>query len=202
MPDPLRRPVLSYGNLRQRADDFLRTYHQTLAIPVPIEEIVEFSFGIDIIPLPGLHRAFDVDGFISSDLRSITVDAFVYEERPGRYRFTLAHELAHAVLHRRIYEEHRFQRAEEWKSFQRDLDEESRTWLEWQAYAWAGLVLVPAGPLRSEYGEAVKMAAQRGVSIRKAGEAARMYVAGWLAERFTVSPMVVEKRLRYDKIWA
>jgi len=96
-------PILSYGDLRRRAGDFLRTHHPDGTIPIPIEEIVESQHRIDIIPVPGLHKAFEVDGFISSDLKAITVDAFVYEQRPGRYRFTLAHELAHAVLHRRIY---------------------------------------------------------------------------------------------------
>lgn len=102
MAERLHPPFLSYEALRRRAGDFLRTHHPDGTIPLPIEEIVEFRYRIDIIPVPGLQEAFEVDGFISSDLKSITVDAFVHERRPGRYRFTLAHELAHVVLHRRL----------------------------------------------------------------------------------------------------
>ena len=113
MADPLAPPFLSYRDLRRRAGDFLRTCHPAGTIPVPIEEIVEFRFRIDIIPVPGLQDAFEVDGFISSDLKSITVDTSMQKRRPGRYRFTLAHELAHAVLHRRIFLANRFRRVED-----------------------------------------------------------------------------------------
>lgn len=201
MPQRLQPPILSYEALRRRAGDFLRTHHPQGTIPVPIEEIVEFRYRIDIIPVPGLREAFEVDGFISSDLKSITVDAFVYERRPGRYRFTLAHELAHAVLHRKIFQAHQFRRVEDWKQFQREMDEEDRRWLEWQAYAFAGLILAPAEPLRTEYQKAVRVAGRVGLSLQKAGYVARSYVADWLARRFEVSTQVIEKRLDRDGLW-
>jgi hypothetical protein len=77
MAERLSPPFLPYRDLRRRAADFLRTRHPAATIPVPIEEIVEFRFHIDIIPVPGLQDAFEVDGFIASDLTNITVDAFM-----------------------------------------------------------------------------------------------------------------------------
>lgn len=201
MPDRLHPSFLSYEDLRRRARDFLHTYHPPGTIPVPIEEIVEFSYEIDIIPVPGLHEAFEVDGFISSNLKAITVDSFVFERRPGRYRFTLAHELAHAVLHRRIYLAHRFRTVDQWKHFQREMDEEDRRWLEWQAYAFAGLVLVPPDSLRDQYRKAVRAARNVGLAIQKVGEVARPFIADHLAKRFVVSPQVIEKRLDKDRLW-
>lgn len=197
----LHPPFLSYDDLRQRARDFLHTYHPSGAIPVPIEEIIELEYEIDIIPVPGLHNAFEVDGFISSNLKALTVDAFVYNHRPGRYRFTLAHELAHVVLHRRVYLAQRFRTVEDWKRFQREMDEEDRRWMEWQAYAFAGLVIVPPDPLRDQYGKAVRSARKVGLSIQKVGEVARPYIAEWLAKRFVVSPQVIEKRVDKDRLW-
>lgn len=84
MPGRLQPPVLSYADLRRRARDFLRTHHPAGTIPVPIEEIVEFNYRIDIVPLPGLQEAFEVDGFISSDLKAITVgnSAWISMTRP------------------------------------------------------------------------------------------------------------------------
>jgi hypothetical protein len=201
MAERLTPPFLSYRDLRRRAGDFLRTHHRAATIPVPIEEIVEFQFRIDIIPVPGLQDAFEVDGFIASDLKTITVDAFMQKRRPGRYRFTLAHELAHAVLHRRIFMANRFRSIEEWKRFQRDMVESDRGWLEYQAYAFAGLVLVPAEPLLVEYQKALRVAARAGLSLQRAGEVARPYIANWLARRFDVSSQVIERRLEKDELW-
>ena len=59
---------------RRRAHGFLEAYHPIGGIPVPIEEIIEFQFGIDIIPMPGFHYNYEVDAFISTDLTEIRVD--------------------------------------------------------------------------------------------------------------------------------
>ena len=197
----LTPPILSYRDLRRRAGDFLRTHHPAGTIPVPIEEIVEFRYRMDIIPVPGLQDAFEVDGFISSDLKTIAVDASMQKHRQGRYRFTLAHELAHAILPRRIFLANRFGRVEDWKRFQRDLDEADRGWLEYQAYAFAGLILVPTESLLAEYQKALRVAGRAGLSLQSAGEVARPYIANWLARRFDVSSQVVEKRLNKDDLW-
>jgi hypothetical protein len=102
---PLSTPIPDYSakDISRKAEEFLKKYHPSLSPPVPIEEIIEFQFHIDIVPLHGLHRAFEVDGFTSNDLTTISVDAFVQESRPGRYRFTLAHEIGHGVLHRDFF---------------------------------------------------------------------------------------------------
>lgn len=201
MPRRLRRAILSYDDIRQLASDFLRQYHSAGTVPIPIEEIVEFRFKIDIIPVENLQAAYEIDGFISSDLKAIYVDEFVWQRRPGRYHFTLAHELAHAILHRRIYQAHRFETVEEWKRFQEEISEEDRRWLEWQAYAFAGLVLAPAEPLQDLYRKAVRKAAIAGLPVQQADEVALPYIAEWISRRLQVSPQVVERRLRYDGLW-
>lgn len=81
------------------------------------------------------------------------------------------------------------------------MNEADRGWLEWQAYAFAGLILVPTEPLLAEYQKAVRVAGRVGLSIQKAGEVARSYVAEWLARRFEVSAQVIEKRLGKDELW-
>ena len=81
------------------------------------------------------------------------------------------------------------------------MDEEDRRWLEWQAYAFAGLILVPAESLRDRYRRAIRAARNVGLSIDKAGDVARSYITDWLADRFDVSPQVIEKRLDKDSLW-
>jgi hypothetical protein len=74
-------PYFSYEDLRRRATEFLARYHPAASVPVPVEEIVEFQLGIDIVPMLGLHALIETDGFITSDLREIYVDQFVYDTR-------------------------------------------------------------------------------------------------------------------------
>ncbi|MBI4602387.1 MAG: hypothetical protein HY721_10555 [Planctomycetes bacterium] len=90
---PIRYPRYSYAQIQSEAATFLARHHLAGTIPVPVEEVIELQLGIDIVPFPGLHRAFDTDGFTTSDLSAIYVEEYVYQNVPTRYRFTLAHEL-------------------------------------------------------------------------------------------------------------
>ena len=99
----IKAPYLPYDELRARADRFLNQHHRERSIPVPIEEIVEFEFGMDIISLPGLQDSYETVAFITKDMSEICVDEHVMYHRENRYRFSLAHELAHRVLHQDIF---------------------------------------------------------------------------------------------------
>ncbi|MBM4140514.1 MAG: ImmA/IrrE family metallo-endopeptidase [Nitrospira sp.] len=157
-------PVCSYEDLRKKADEFLHEHHPSGNIPVPIEEIVEFDFGINIVPVLGLQREFEVEGFISGDLKSIYVDEYIYTDRITRYRFTLAHEIGHVVLHRHLYASHKFKSIPRWKEFINSLTEEEHSWLEYQGYAFAGLVLVPKQHLVKYTNEWTKKIKDKGIS--------------------------------------
>ena len=206
----LRISKLSYDNLREKAAAFLRSHHPSGAIPVPIEELVDLKFEIDIVPTPGLHKAYDTDAWVTSDRSTIYVDEFVYESRPNRYRFSLAHELAHLVLHSEVLGDLSFSTIAEWRGVVSRIDEEDYGWLEWQAYAFAGLILVPSDPLRSRFRQAASAArdalAERGLSPEElssdaVAEPVLRRIASRLAEEFEVSPTVVEKRLQKDDLW-
>ena len=133
MSEEIKAPFFSYEDLRRKADEFLAQHHPDGTIPVPIEEIVEFELNMDIVPTPGLHQLLEVDGFITSDLREIWVDQFVYDSRPGRYRFTLAHEVGHSILHADIFQGSSFHSVTEWKAFVNSIPDKEHSWLEYQA---------------------------------------------------------------------
>lgn len=137
-------PYKNHDHIEKIAADFLHKYHPKDAYPTPIEEIVEFMLGIDIIPIPGLHEIIEINGFISSDLSNISVDEYVYKHRQGRYRFTLAHEVGHAIMHEGVYRHRGFNTTGDWKNFMETFPENEWSWLEWQANQFAGLVLVPS----------------------------------------------------------
>lgn len=154
--------------------------------------------GISIVPLPGLQRGFETEAFTTSDCREIHVDEFVYTKRIRRYRFSLAHELGHIVLHREIYQAARFHSIDEWKQFIEALPKKEYNWFEYQAYWFAGLVLVPREKLEVQTEEAVGMAIEHG--IETIDKLAWEYIASYLSDVFEVSEEVIEKRLEKDGI--
>ncbi|MBS1258953.1 MAG: hypothetical protein MAG551_02017 [Candidatus Scalindua arabica] len=200
MENDLEIPVFSYDDIKGIATVFLNEYHSNSEIPVPIEEIIEFKMGKDIIPLPGLHQSFEVDGCTSSDLTSIYVDEFVYTSRPGRYRFTLAHEVGHIVLHKEIYQKANFQDIKEWKGFINSISEKDHSWLEFQAYAFGGLILVPHKHLEEVTQSYVNIVKKNKISLKEKWDFAWDLVAAKLAKKFEVSTQIIEKRLDKDKI--
>lgn len=91
--------LAEYGNAHQ----------QVTEPPVPIDDIVEEHFML-VLEIANLRAKFpegDVLGAIYFNDKKIVVDAsLVPEDFPamrGRYRFTVAHELAHWRLHRHLY---------------------------------------------------------------------------------------------------
>ncbi len=77
--------------------------------PVPIDDIIEehFKLAIEFQDMLASFPEGDVQGAIWFNEKRIAIDTrLVPEENPamrGRYRFTLAHELAHWRLHRHLY---------------------------------------------------------------------------------------------------
>ncbi len=197
-----RPEVLSYDDLRIRAEAFLEEFHEERTFPVPIEEIVEFDFEIELVPIDGILDDLEVDAFLSSDLTSIYVDAFVMDHRHRRLRFNLAHELAHHELHRPLYESSVIASVRDWERVQASISADDYAWFEFQANSFAGLVLVPGPELRTQFESAMHAARDAGLSeATLSNEAGKSYVASWLAGQFEVSDQVIEKRLEKDGLW-
>jgi hypothetical protein len=198
----IKAPYVPYDAIRETARAFLNEHNREHAIPVPIEEIVEFRFEMDIVPEPGLHAHFDIDSYITHDLREIRVDESVYESRPGRYRFSLAHELGHRILHQEVFAELSFDNVDEWKRLVISaIPEKQYSYLEFQASAFAGLVLVPKDDLQTQYDDVCGLLERGGFSLRDDFEVARNAIADRIGEFFLVSAAVVQRRLEYDGIW-
>jgi Zn-dependent peptidase ImmA (M78 family) len=193
-----RPPVLSYDDIRKRAEEFLEEYHEERTLPVPLEEIVEFDFEIEIVPILGLQRELRVAAFLASDMKRIYVDEEVITGNPERYRFSLAHEVAHFWLHDSLYEQVKIESVADWRRVQSDLGADY-SWFEFQANAFAGLVLVPEEILRHEFRQAAHEAASAGVPTeRLVLFPARQHLIRRLATRFAVNEQVMEIRLEKD----
>lgn len=70
-------PFLSYDQLKAEAARVLSQSSYASCFPVAIELIVERDFEIEIIPIPGLQNAFNIDAFISHDINWGTVSEFM-----------------------------------------------------------------------------------------------------------------------------
>jgi hypothetical protein len=199
---PISILYLSDHVLRHAAEDFLAIHHPSREIPVPIEAIVEFQLGIDIVPIPGIHRAYDIDSMLSHDMRQVCVDEAVFEDFPGRYRFSLAHEAGHRELHAEIYAQLKYSDIAQWKGvICNEIGEKDYGKLEFQAYAFAGLILVPSSSLDERFHAAIALAESKGLAVKTDSDIARDAVESYLSREFVVSRDVIRRRLAYDHLW-
>ncbi len=186
------------------AEVFLNNYHPTLSLPIPIEEIIDVKLGIDIIPIPGLKEVsqranLDIDAFISSDFKSISVDEYVWKSVNTRYRFTLAHEIGHMMLHGYLYGQLKFHKIDEWFNVINDMPLKERGWVEYQANQFAGFVLVPQKILIAEYREAIKTT-EKDYNLSYSDEPGVVIYGAidLLAKKFCVSDEMMRIRLETD----
>lgn len=119
-----------------------------------------------------------------------------------RLRFSVAHEIGHLILHRDIYGGRKHASAREWFDYIAALPDVEYGWVEWQAYEFAGRLLVPPDALRQAFQSAIKSAQAAGYTDwQAADEAALDYIATRIAPKFGVSAEVIAKRLRVEKLW-
>lgn len=196
-----KAPYLPYDRIREEAEAFFTRYHPNRTIPVPIDLIVERDFGMDIITLPGLQENFDTVAFISRDLTAIYVDEHVFQSRENRYRFSIAHELGHRILHSETFGQLDFRDIESWKQVATNIPEREYGLLEFHASSFAGLVLVPELELRNTFLAAANRAKEAGFNLTDAGTGVRDTIEGYVARGFVVSQAVVHRRVEFDGLW-
>jgi len=146
-------PYLSYQQIARVAAESLEKIGCKDKLPIPVEHIIDNILKINIIPFPNLFTNFEINAFTSSDLRNMYVDEYLYENLNPQYRFTLAHELGHIILHEKIYANMEMKNLEQWRKFISEVDEISYRHLEFQANNFAGLFLVPGSQLENEFNQ-------------------------------------------------
>ena len=142
-------PKLSGEQIENKAAEFrqqaLTALDAKAASTVPVEQIAEHYLGYELefveddSSLPG-----DVIGGIDFDSNTIIINAAI-ESHIGRYSFTIAHEIAHHVLHRDI-----FLKARSGESIM-CRGGEQRPIEEFQADRFAEALLMPADLIRQHY---------------------------------------------------
>lgn len=188
-------PFISYEQLKAEASRVLLQSSYANRFPVEIELIVELDFKMEIVPIRGLQTAFNIDAFISRDMTTISVDEFVLENRLHRYRFSLAHELGHRVLHREIIGAMEFESIEDWRTQINQFPEHEYGFLEYQANTFANCLLVPAEILDRRFDEAVQRVKAAGMNPADFPDECLHAIATGLGRQFEVSREAVLNRL-------
>jgi hypothetical protein len=80
-----RPPFIKYDQIHTKAEEFLNTYHSLRSLPIPIEQIIDISMGINIEPYFKLEKNLGLTAFITNDLSTIAVDEDVYDYQEARY---------------------------------------------------------------------------------------------------------------------
>jgi len=195
---------LSYEEIRRITIDYATRYGLSGDVPVDVESLVDNVLGINVIPFPSLYRSFEVNAFISKDFRNIYVDEYLYSNLEPQYRFTLAHELGHMVLHSEFYRKADIDSLSSYVDFVSRLGEAEYRLMETQANDFAGLFLVPANALKSHFQEQAKeitrFISTHFKSIRREkylGQAAQL-IAQNLSPIFNVHFMPIQIRIEKD----
>jgi Zn-dependent peptidase ImmA (M78 family) len=198
---------LPYEKIAAHATRFLADMGYEDTIPVPVEEIIEFDLRLNIVPIPNLQRDFEIEGFTASDMSAMYVDEYVYLNRPLRYRFTLAHELGHYVMRSDIFKRFKFNSVASWKDFLNKVDPREYSSLEYQGYAFGGLLLVPPDHLEKLFYENLESVTPLIEQVKTEGIARSDYLgyakdtmATILAKSFEVSTDVIIKRIELDSL--
>ena len=203
-PRKFKAPYNPKERIWQEADRLRAAHPAGRELPVKILDLAEFDLHLDLVPVNGLREQLDIDALLMGDLKSILVDkrAFMSPRLEYRLRFSVAHEIGHLVPHRDIYGGVQHATAAEWFDFNSVVPDAEYGWVEWQAYEFAGRLLVPPDALREAFQAAVQSAQAAGYSDwLVADEAALDYLASRIAPKFGVSADVVAKRLRVERLW-
>lgn len=149
MPEP-RIVLYRDQQLEQIALQVLSKFHiPPDSLPVDIELITERDFQITVMPFSGLQRNYGIEAYVALSRKNIYVDQFLMnsDRHENRYRFTIAEELSHALLHRTLYEEVRT--PEEYFEVNENIKPELHDAMDKDAKHLAGALLMPGSLYRS-----------------------------------------------------
>jgi len=135
-----------YAQLKDISEDFIRNNNIKIkALPTDIELLIEKS-GIIIESINDLRKEFSVKGLVTKDVKNrgkikIFIDSKHYEEDEFEYKFTLAEELAHSLLHIDLYDN--INDVENYIRIYKSISEEDYRKYEQQARNLASFLLLP-----------------------------------------------------------
>jgi Zn-dependent peptidase ImmA (M78 family) len=187
-------PIYKAAELERLAKEFLaRHFGPEIPIPVDIDLLLEQMEGVDLDYWAALRDNHRLEGMVLRDLDTahllIYIDEWLADHQPNRYRWTVAEELGHVVLHRQMIEQIRS--PEDFQSLHNHY-----RWLQMDRNAkrFAAAILMPAAQVsiiaRQIYPQLIHAVGFGNVP------AVKKWLAFRLAQRFEVSEQTMDYRLR------
>jgi len=185
----------------QKAEDFRELFERAKSLPVPICEIIELDMAIRIIPVEKMLDTTTVEACLSRDCKTIFVDKERYSESgwEQRSRFTLAHEVGHLAIHKKIYSQIPLDSLGYWVNFRQSNSLEI-TLIEKQADQFAGRLLVPKKQLLEQvqlHQGIITQNLQEKIGI----DQIKLIVATIICEYFGTTVKAVYERIKVEKIF-
>ncbi|MCX5920293.1 MAG: ImmA/IrrE family metallo-endopeptidase [Candidatus Melainabacteria bacterium] len=156
-------PFIPKQQLNNLAEFFLiKVYNcplEDIPLPIDIETIIEYNlnYSLRFDNLDQLLGKQGVLGFLDSENKQIYVDSTLEEKKQeGRLRFTLAHEVAHHILHVPLKEAHQAKwfnqtvSSNNVKSIGEIMTSTQAKDIEWQANYLGSHLLIPRTLLKRE----------------------------------------------------
>lgn len=185
----------------QKAEDFRELFERAKCLPVPICDIIELDMAIRIIPIEKMLDTTTIEACLSRDCKTIFVDKERYSD-PGweqRSRFTLAHEVGHLAIHKKIYSKMPLDSLGYWVNFRQNNSLEI-TLIEKQADQFAGRLLVPKKQLLEQVQLHHDVIAQK-LREKMDIDHIKVIIALYICEYFGTTGKVVYGRIKIEKIF-
>jgi len=198
-----KAPYITKEEAWKKADQVRKEHWPSGDLPVEVELLL-YPLGLDLVPHHSIKETGDVDALLLGDLKTIIVDYqdYMNERMQNRIRFSIAHELGHFILHREKFKDIAHATIKDWVQFIQCMPDTEYSLIEYQAYEFAGRLLVPSERLKKEFRKSIQKAENANfLSWDKTGDAALGFIATPISKIFGVSSEVIEKRLRREGFW-
>ncbi len=198
------RPVLSWKEIAAAARNFAVEWAlDQREYPLDLEELAEFDLGIEIRFVHGMLEDCDSPAQLApgTDRPIITVDMDQYRQGTSFYRFSLAHEIGHYVLHREWLKKvwSLINAVDSWKQVILARSEEDYKWIESQAEEFASYLLAPEAVFEPVLeGELAKL---DDLPSEVSTEDILPYLANPIGEHFGMSNAAAQARIRKSEQW-
>ncbi|MBT7066163.1 MAG: ImmA/IrrE family metallo-endopeptidase [Verrucomicrobia bacterium] len=198
------RPVLTWQQIAAIASAFTEDHGLAQReYPLDVEAIAEFDLDIEIRTAAGILETCGMPAQIGPGGQRpiMIVDAEQWRHQTSFYRFSVAHEIGHYVLHRKWLEKvwSLYDSIESWKQVIASRSESDYGWLEAQADEFASYLLAPEqvfDPLLE-----TQLALLEGSAGTLQAEDIIPYLANPIGSHFGMSNAAAQARIRKSPRW-